>query len=244
LRRGDHSAARLKMEQANHDRDHAPDDDSESPGERILIEGLRRLAYGIPRDTDPDDPPPPSDPSRPSRPSRPSSPPTPRKSGNEAERHSLPKAARRAAPEGAGKIRQNQTSNFSPPSEPTPVPTHTHTLTPTPSEPAPLSEPASPSASEPADSTIHDYSSSPIPPLSPASIPADSTIHDSTIHASPSPPPPPPMSAEEFNRLRHYNPDPMPEWREKILHPIPPWLTIPYDPPAPRPLKSIMPYRC
>jgi hypothetical protein len=52
------------------------------------------------------------------------------------------------------------------------------------------------------------------------------------------------MSAEEFNRLRHHNPDPMPEWREKILHPIPPWLTIPYDPPTPRPLKSIMPYRC
>ncbi|HWB07363.1 MAG TPA: hypothetical protein VG796_30335, partial [Verrucomicrobiales bacterium] len=81
-------------------------------------------------------------------------------------------------------------------------------------------------------------------------VPADSTIHDSTLHDSPSPPPlsapppPPPMSAEEFNRLRHYNSDPMPEWREKILHPIPPWLTIPDDPPKPRPLKSIMPYRC
>ncbi|HWB05438.1 MAG TPA: hypothetical protein VG796_20560 [Verrucomicrobiales bacterium] len=192
LRRGDHSAARLKMEQANHDRDHAPDDDSESPGERILIEGLRRLAYGIPRDTDPDDPPPPSDPSSPSRPSHPS---PPRKSG---------------------KIRQNQTSNFSP-SEP--VPTHTHTLTPTPSEPAPRSP------SEPPHS--------------------DSSIHDSPSSPSTSPPPsPPPMSAEEFNRLRHLNPDPMPEWREKILHPIPPWLTIPHYPPTPRPLKSIMPYRC
>ncbi|HWB04755.1 MAG TPA: hypothetical protein VG796_17130, partial [Verrucomicrobiales bacterium] len=93
-----------------------------------------------------------------------------------------------------------------------------------------------------------------------SSQPADSPIHDSTIHDSPLPPnpapahspsspppssaPPPPMSAEEFNRLRHYNPDPMPEWREKILHPIPPWLTIPHDPPTPRPLKSIMPYRC
>ncbi|HWB06894.1 MAG TPA: hypothetical protein VG796_27970 [Verrucomicrobiales bacterium] len=60
LRRGDHSAARLKIQQSNHDRANAPDEDTESPGERVLLEGLRRLAYGIPRDTDPDDKSPPS----------------------------------------------------------------------------------------------------------------------------------------------------------------------------------------
>ncbi|HWB04166.1 MAG TPA: hypothetical protein VG796_14155, partial [Verrucomicrobiales bacterium] len=45
------------------------------------------------------------------------------------------------------------------------------------------------------------------------------------------PSPPAPMSAEEFNRLRHYNPDPMPEWRKAILHPPPPWLSVLSGPP-------------
>jgi hypothetical protein len=53
------------------------------------------------------------------------------------------------------------------------------------------------------------------------------------------------MSAEEFNRLRHYKPDPMPEWRKAILNPPPPWLGILSVPaPSPRMIKSIMPYRC
>ncbi|HWB02497.1 MAG TPA: hypothetical protein VG796_05685 [Verrucomicrobiales bacterium] len=206
LRRGDHSAARLKIQQSNHDRANAPDDDTESPGERRLLEGLRRLTYGVPRDPDPDDKSaPPSIPSMRSHPSDLSAPSDP-------------------SPTKSDLIAPNQTpsSESASPTPSEPAPTHTHTPTLTPSEPA----------------------------SSPSSQPADSPIHDSTIHASPSSPPPlsappaPPMSAEEFNRLRHHNPDPMPEWREKILHPIPPWLTVPYDPPTPRPLKSIMPYRC
>ncbi|HWB06806.1 MAG TPA: hypothetical protein VG796_27525 [Verrucomicrobiales bacterium] len=219
LRRGDHSAARLKIQQSNHDRANAPDDDeTESPGERRLLEGLRRLTYGIPRDPDPDPKSPPQ--STPSIQSVPSVP-------------SVPSSAK------SDLIAPNQTTFSAPDSTLSePAPTHTHTPTLTPSEPVPPSEPASsPSSSQPADSTIHDSPLPPNPALahSPSSPPPLSP---------PSPPAPPPMSAEEFNRLRHYNPDPMPEWREKILHPIPPWLTIPHDPPTPRPLKSIMPYRC
>ncbi|HWB03818.1 MAG TPA: hypothetical protein VG796_12400 [Verrucomicrobiales bacterium] len=226
LRRGDHSAARLKIQQSIHDRANVPEDDAESPGERRLLEGLRRLTYGIPRDTDADDKPPPQ--FMPSMSSMSST-------------QSIPSDPSDPSPAKSDLIAPNPTTSSVPnptPSEPAPSHTHTHTHTLTPSEPAPPSEPASsPSSSQPADSPIH-----------------DSTIHDSPPSSapahSPSSPPPssappaPPMSAEEFNRLRHHNPDPMPEWREKILHPIPPWLTIPYDPPTPRPLKSIMPYRC
>ncbi|HWB06801.1 MAG TPA: hypothetical protein VG796_27500 [Verrucomicrobiales bacterium] len=165
LRRGDHSAARLKIQQSNHDLANAPDDsDSESPGERTLLEGLRRLSYGVPRDTDDPDPksPPQSMPSIPSVPSV----------------LSVPSPAK------SDLIAPNQTTSSAPNSSP--------------------------------------------PPSS-----------------APSPPAPPPMSAEEFNRHRHHNPDPMPEWRKAILNPPPPWrgiLSVPA--PSPRPLKSIMSYRC
>ncbi|HWB05355.1 MAG TPA: hypothetical protein VG796_20140 [Verrucomicrobiales bacterium] len=218
LRRGDHSAARLKIQQSNHDRANAPDDDTESPGERTLLEGLRRLTYGVPRDTD-DKPLPQSMPSI----------------------QSVPSVLSVPSPAKSDLIAPNQTTSSAPnpiPTKPAPTHTHTHTPTLTPSEPAPPSESASsPSSSQPADSTIHDSTIHASPPSSAPAHPPLSTPPSSA------PPAPPPMSAEEFNRLRHHNPDPMPEWRKAILNPPPPWLGILGGPPASRPIKSIMPYR-
>ncbi|HWB04117.1 MAG TPA: hypothetical protein VG796_13905 [Verrucomicrobiales bacterium] len=190
LRRGDHSAARLKIQQSNHDRANAPaDDDTESPGERTLLEGLRRLTYGVPRDTDADDKPPPV-------------------------RSPLPPVQPPSAPAKSDLIAPNPTTSSAPnPTPSEPAPTHTHTLTPTPSEPVPLSEPASPSPSEPPHSTILN---------SPLSTPTDSTIHDSAIHDSPSSAPPPPCPPKNSTACATATPTPCPNGAKPSSIHLPP----------------------
>ncbi|HWB07570.1 MAG TPA: hypothetical protein VG796_31395 [Verrucomicrobiales bacterium] len=269
IRRSDQSAARLKMEQSNFDRANADDDDSESPGVRLLEEALRRLAYGAPPDNDNDNEPAHA-PQAPRNASDPNGeacgqrqPAAAVVCGSPAAGVTLPSAAGSPPPPNpsapslkSGKIRQNQTSEI-----PTASLTPTHTLTPTFTLSEPASEPSIPAASEPP------------PPSNPAATPTtplDSTIHNSTIHESLTPPPTPttPLDSTIHDSTIHDSRTPtyaellairnMPEPGDPIPTPPPVPITssgLPYHEiiarqeyhtfpaPPPRPRKSIIPWR-